>query len=452
MHDYLAPMFGDTGATIAQFVITLVVVLLVILVVFWLIRLFTNGRLGTGPARGRQPRLAVLDALPLDQRRRLILVRRDNVEHLILIGGPSDVVVEPGIQRAQQQTRRLEPIRQEPLRQEQSRPEPVPARPPEPVQARPAPQPQNARPVPAAPIEPVAPRQPEPRRSEVTQPAEIQAVETVAPVEAQARRAAPVFDEASEAFEERAAEAQFAAAVEPEAVFEPVQQPQRPTPPVAPAPPQRPAPEPRTGRGFPSFLSGNRPRHTPTTVEIPPESVPVPRPTAPQAPMEPIEGRSTGQRPRPYDPRPLLGSQQTPVAPNLGQSSSAQAESQSFQAAPRRASIPPASPVVEADPFAGLDDEAERLARFEPIFDLGPEAAPSPDDAHLYGAQQRMTEAEIPSVEAPQPNDAPVILADDFLEAPPTEESTESERSSAVGDLEKEMARLLGEISSSRKS
>lgn len=448
MHDYLAPMFGDTGATIAQFVITLVVVLLVILVVFWLIRLFTNGRLGAGPARGRQPRLAVLDALPLDQRRRLILVRRDNVEHLILIGGPSDVVVEPGIQRAPQQTRRLEPIRQEPLRQEAPRPEPVPARPPEPVQARPAPQPQqNARPIPAAPIEPAAPRQTEPRRPELTQPAEIEAA---APVEAQARRAAPVFDEASEAFEERAAEAQFAAAVEPEAAFEPVQPPQqRPTPPVAPTPPQRPAPEPRTGRGFPSFLSGNRPRHTPTTVEIPPESAPVPRPTAPQAPMEPIEGRSTGQRPRPYDPRPLLGSQQTPVAPSLGQSAS---ESPSFQAAPRRANIPPAPPVVEADPFAGLDDEAERLARFEPIFDLGPDTAPSQDDAHLFGVPQRMTEADIPSVEAPQPNDAPVVLAEDFLETPPTDEHSESERSSAVGDLEKEMARLLGEISSSRKS
>src|SRR5690349_4780584 len=98
MHDYLAPMFGDTGATIAQFVITLVVVLLAVLLVFWLIRLFTNGRLGSSPARGRQPRLAVLDALPIDQRRRLVLVRRDNVEHLILIGGPADVVVEPGIQ------------------------------------------------------------------------------------------------------------------------------------------------------------------------------------------------------------------------------------------------------------------------------------------------------------------------------------------------------------------
>lgn len=441
MHDYLAPMFGDTGATIAQFVITLVVVLLVILVVFWLIRMFTNGSLGAGPARGRQPRLAVLDALPLDQRRRLILVRRDNVEHLILIGGPSDVVVEPGIQRAQQQTRRLEPIRQEPLRQDEPRPEaqrpepprpaPAPAR-PEPVQARSTSQ--NGRSIPAAPIEPAAARPPEPRRSEIAPVAEAQPVEASAPVEAQARRASPLFDEAPEAFEERASDTSFTADVEPEANFEPAST--RPAPSVA---PERPAPEPRTGRGFPSFLSGNRPRHTPTTAEIPPESAPVPRPSTQPGPMEPIEGRPTGQRPRPYDPRPLLGSQQTPVAPT--------APVDPARVSPRRPIVPPAPPVVaDADPFAGMDDEADRLARFEPIFDLGPETT-STEDAHLFGVSSR---SHAPAVESPQPDDAPVEISEDFIEPP--QDRSDSETSSSVGDLEKEMARLLGEISNSRKS
>ena len=50
--------------------------------------------------RGRQPRLAVIDYASVDGRRRLILVRRDNVEHLLMIGGPTDVVVEPNIVRA----------------------------------------------------------------------------------------------------------------------------------------------------------------------------------------------------------------------------------------------------------------------------------------------------------------------------------------------------------------
>ena len=44
-------------------------------------------------------RLAIVDAMPIDNRRKLVIVRRDNVEHLILISGPSDVVVEPAIVR-----------------------------------------------------------------------------------------------------------------------------------------------------------------------------------------------------------------------------------------------------------------------------------------------------------------------------------------------------------------
>src|SRR5262249_18359463 len=60
---------------------------------------FGSSRLGT-TARGRQPRLAVIDAATVDGRRRLVLIRRDNVEHLLIIGGPTDVVVEANIVRA----------------------------------------------------------------------------------------------------------------------------------------------------------------------------------------------------------------------------------------------------------------------------------------------------------------------------------------------------------------
>lgn len=40
MREYFEPMLGTTGALIAQFAITLVVVLALILIVFWLIRRF----------------------------------------------------------------------------------------------------------------------------------------------------------------------------------------------------------------------------------------------------------------------------------------------------------------------------------------------------------------------------------------------------------------------------
>src|ERR1700716_3029961 len=69
-------------------------------VLAWLVRRFATNRLGANPNRGRMPRLAVIDAAAVDGRRRLVLVRRDNVEHLLMIGGPSDIVVEPNIVRA----------------------------------------------------------------------------------------------------------------------------------------------------------------------------------------------------------------------------------------------------------------------------------------------------------------------------------------------------------------
>jgi flagellar protein FliO/FliZ len=47
--------------------------------------------------RGAARRLEILDSLPLDPKRRLMLVRRDDVEHLILLGSSSESVVETGI-------------------------------------------------------------------------------------------------------------------------------------------------------------------------------------------------------------------------------------------------------------------------------------------------------------------------------------------------------------------
>ncbi|HTB05272.1 MAG TPA: flagellar biosynthetic protein FliO [Bradyrhizobium sp.] len=68
--------------------------------VAWLVRRFAGNRLGANTGRGRMPRLAVIDAAAVDGRRRLVLVRRDNIEHLLMIGGPTDIVVETNIVRA----------------------------------------------------------------------------------------------------------------------------------------------------------------------------------------------------------------------------------------------------------------------------------------------------------------------------------------------------------------
>jgi flagellar protein FliO/FliZ len=63
----------------------------------FLVRWFGRERPTNAGRRGRQARLAVVDAANVDGRRKLVLIRRDNLEHLVLIGGPSDVLIEPNI-------------------------------------------------------------------------------------------------------------------------------------------------------------------------------------------------------------------------------------------------------------------------------------------------------------------------------------------------------------------
>jgi flagellar protein FliO/FliZ len=51
--------------------------------------------------RARPPRLGTVDAFDLDRQRQLVIIRRDNVEHLLMIGGPNDIVIESEIIRAE---------------------------------------------------------------------------------------------------------------------------------------------------------------------------------------------------------------------------------------------------------------------------------------------------------------------------------------------------------------
>jgi flagellar biogenesis protein FliO len=90
---------GPDGMTLYTMSIIAGAVIVCLALLFWVMKrrghmIFMRG------GNNRQPRLAVLDAAAVDSRRRLVLVRRDNIEHLILIGGPSDIVVESGISRA----------------------------------------------------------------------------------------------------------------------------------------------------------------------------------------------------------------------------------------------------------------------------------------------------------------------------------------------------------------
>src|SRR5688500_2836785 len=70
--------------------------------------LFLRSRLSRQPASSQrskpafsgESRLEVLDVTEVDEERRLVLVRCDGIEHLIMTGGPSDLVVENDVRRA----------------------------------------------------------------------------------------------------------------------------------------------------------------------------------------------------------------------------------------------------------------------------------------------------------------------------------------------------------------
>jgi hypothetical protein len=49
--------------------------------------------------RNASPRVGVIESVQLDGKRSIKLIRRDNIEHLVLLGGRNDVVIEPNIMR-----------------------------------------------------------------------------------------------------------------------------------------------------------------------------------------------------------------------------------------------------------------------------------------------------------------------------------------------------------------
>jgi flagellar protein FliO/FliZ len=79
-----------------RFVVALAVVLALIAVTGWVGRRYMGaGRLAA--FAGKRRRLALVETLQIDGRTRVLLVRRDAAEHLIMVGGAGAVVIETGI-------------------------------------------------------------------------------------------------------------------------------------------------------------------------------------------------------------------------------------------------------------------------------------------------------------------------------------------------------------------
>jgi hypothetical protein len=137
---------------LVQYLVALFIVLVLVGLFALVLRRITGGRMGlsTGDrGRTRQPRLGIVDVYDLDRQRQLVLLRRDNVEHLLLIGGPNDVVIETNIMRVAASGRPAAgpaeampspiPERAPPAIEPPAQPQPAFERAPSPIPERPVP-------------------------------------------------------------------------------------------------------------------------------------------------------------------------------------------------------------------------------------------------------------------------------------------------------------------------
>ena len=301
--------FSDNRMVQIGFLVACGLAALVVLAILY--RFVFAHRLRVPGGRTRQPRLGLVDAFSLDGQRQLVLVRRDNVEHLIMIGGPNDVLVESQINRALAAAREnnLGPAAQS---KPAPRPtEPLPAAPP--VAATQVPAQVPAPPIPAAPAAakgsapqpPLAAPAARAVRGEVRpiRPQNV-SLSPAPPAPEAPRPAAPV---APEPVAQPAPPAGASKGHEPAA--HPIQsQPQpRPLPP-RPAMPPPINPIAATARATVSPLPG-RHIHSAPPVPSPAASPPVPSPAASPpvpspaaAPSAPIPDAASGQHPGPEAP------------------------------------------------------------------------------------------------------------------------------------------------------
>lgn len=97
MLQFLNSPIGDSKIMQAGVLFAIFIAIALTLIILW--RIVFQSRVRGNAIGGKPSRIAVVDVFDLDRNRQLVLVRRDQVEHLVMIGGPNDLVVETGIVR-----------------------------------------------------------------------------------------------------------------------------------------------------------------------------------------------------------------------------------------------------------------------------------------------------------------------------------------------------------------
>ncbi|MBU3887247.1 flagellar biosynthetic protein FliO [Methylosinus sp. KRF6] len=90
-----------TQSQLLPILAAIVAFLFAALLLVYIYRLLFGRRIKAPGPRNRPRRLDIVDTFDVDGDRQLVIVRRDNVEHLLLIGGPNDLLVEASISRVE---------------------------------------------------------------------------------------------------------------------------------------------------------------------------------------------------------------------------------------------------------------------------------------------------------------------------------------------------------------
>lgn len=94
--EFVTGTFIDTLPASAKLTILALLLAIILAGCVWVLRKLINMNLKSKGQRSPS-RLAVVDAAKIDSHRRMVLIRRDDVEHLVMIGGASDVLIESNI-------------------------------------------------------------------------------------------------------------------------------------------------------------------------------------------------------------------------------------------------------------------------------------------------------------------------------------------------------------------
>ncbi|MCP4181698.1 MAG: FliO/MopB family protein [Hyphomicrobiales bacterium] len=97
--DLVTGVFIDSFPASVKLIIVALILVAILALAVWVMRWFFN-RVAKSNNQNTASRLVIVSATNIDSHRRLVLIRRDDVEHLVMIGGASDVLIESNIDNA----------------------------------------------------------------------------------------------------------------------------------------------------------------------------------------------------------------------------------------------------------------------------------------------------------------------------------------------------------------